>query len=670
GAGRLRLDENTVEPFAGARLAYVFDPEYERFEIEEVALDADRAALRGSGFVEVNRDEAGAPQDVVAQLDFEDVRVSVPEALEAPLAYREGRVTGRVTLDPLLIEIGELRLNGDELRLGTAGRIWRADDGWRADMTAEASDLTLDEFLAHWPRQAAPGALVWMRENMVAAHIIEADAVLRLGGEDEEVKIDFTFDETSGYYLRPMPPIEGGVGSGQVDLDRFSLSLDEGSVTPEGGEPLDLAGSTFVIADLNHPDTPGRADIVARGRTEDALALVDHEPLALVSALGVPLGNVEGRAEVRATATLPLLKDLLLEDVQADASAEFFDLALTAPGLDRRVTAERLSMTADTSRFELSGGVVVSGVPANVTWREVFSPSSRTILATARITPERLASFGIEQNILRGGAAPVRVNLSPNGDGGGFDVAVDLGPAELAADVVGWRKPKGRAATLSARGAVEGGRIEVEDFRLKSDDLVAEGAFGTNEEGALAWAKAPVLRYRGGLDLGVAAELKGKRWVVDAKGAKLDFTRFEDLIDRAMAEGSVGESPEEGPRFRVNLDVAEVRATDAQFFRDVKGVFARSLKRGLWAELDGKVMGGAAATFRFERTPTGGDLRLTAADAGRILRDAGVFDDGAGGAVEIEAKFEDGEGFRLAGRVKVDKIVVHEDAKLQQMLDG
>ncbi|MEO0362193.1 MAG: hypothetical protein AAF322_13845, partial [Pseudomonadota bacterium] len=47
GAGRLRLDENTVEPFAGARLAYVFDPEYERFEIEEVALDADRAALRG-----------------------------------------------------------------------------------------------------------------------------------------------------------------------------------------------------------------------------------------------------------------------------------------------------------------------------------------------------------------------------------------------------------------------------------------------------------------------------------------------------------------------------------------------------------------------------------------------------------------------------------------------
>ncbi|MEM8752946.1 MAG: AsmA-like C-terminal domain-containing protein, partial [Pseudomonadota bacterium] len=426
----------------------------------------------------------------------------------------------------------------------------------------------------------------------------------------------------------------------------------------------------FVIADLNHPDTPGRADIVARGRTEDALALVDHEPLALVSALGVPLGEVEGRAEVRATATLPLLKDLLLEDVQADASAEFFDLALTAPGLDRRVTAERLSMTADTSRFELSGGVVVSGVPANVTWREVFSPSSRTILATARITPERLASFGIEQNILRGGAAPVRVNLSPNGDGGGFDVAVDLGPAELAADVVGWRKPKGRDATLSARGAVEGGRIEVEDFKLKSDDLVAEGAFGTNEEGALVWAKAPVLRYRGGLDLGVAAELKGKRWVVDAKGAKLDFTRFEDLIDRAMAEGSVGESPEEGPRFRVNLDVAEVRANDAQFFRDVKGVFARSLKRGLWAELDGKVMGGAAATFRFERTPTGGDLRLTAADAGRILRDAGVFDDGAGGAVEIEAKFEDGEGFRLAGRVKVDKIVVHEDAKLQQMLDG
>src|SRR5690606_1340429 len=98
--------------------------------------------------------------------------------------------------------------------------------------------------------------------------------------------------------LRPMPPIRGGSGSGQVDLKRFSLSLDAGRVTPEGGGPLDLAGSTFVIADLDHPQTPGAATIRASGAIADALALIDSEPLALTSALGVPLGEVAGTAKI------------------------------------------------------------------------------------------------------------------------------------------------------------------------------------------------------------------------------------------------------------------------------------------------------------------------------------------------------------------------------------
>ena len=106
--------------------------------------------------------------------------------------------------------------------------------------------------MAHWPRQAAPGAREWMLANMETADVTDFDAIVRLGGEAEEVKFDFSFINAKGHYLRPMPPITGGAGAGQVDLKRFALAVDDGVVTPEGGGPLNVAGSTFVIADLDH----------------------------------------------------------------------------------------------------------------------------------------------------------------------------------------------------------------------------------------------------------------------------------------------------------------------------------------------------------------------------------------------------------------------------------
>lgn len=666
GAGRLALSDETIETVDRTRLSFVFEPESERFVIDEVAIEADRVSLTGAGFVEVNRDGAGAPEDIVAQLDFADIRVAAPEALDAPLAYHEGRVTGRLTLEPLMIEIGELRLGRDRFALGAAGRIWREDDAWRADLTAAAKDLTLADMLAHWPRQAAPGALLWMRENMIDAAITEADAAIRLGGAEEEVKIDFSFTDTSGAYLAPMTPIENGVGSGQVDLERFSLSLDAGSVTPEGGEPITLKGSTFVIEDLNHPDTPATATILAEGRAADVLALLDEEPLGFVTALDAPLGKVEGRAAVRAQTTLPLLKDLLLEDVTAAASAVFTDVAFTAPGAGERVSAKRLEMTADTGAFSLAGDLTIGGLPANVRWDETFSPSKRNIVARTRLTPKRLAALGLNQDVFTGGAIPLRATLAPGDGGARFDISADLGPAEIAVSAIGWRKPEGREAALTAKGAFSGGRFDISAFDLSSADLNVAGSFRTNEAGAPVAADISRLRYRGGVDIALKAELKGKRWVVDARGAKLDFTRFRDLTERAMKDASLDAEPEDAARFRFVLDIDEVRATDAQFFRNVKGVFARSKKRGLWTDLTGDVLGGAPASFRFEK----GELTLKAADAGRLMRDAGVFDDGAGGALEITAVMEDGPGLRFTGRAKVDRIVIHEDAKLQQMLDG
>lgn len=673
GDGRVTLAPGRVEAINSAVIDFSFDPGADRFLIDDASVDLSRAALSASGFVDVKRGEDGAPEDVVAQLDLEDMRVAAPEYLEAPLSYREGRVTGRVSLAPLEIEIGELHLAGEGLRLSAAGRLSPGADGWRADITAGGGDFSLADMLAHWPRQAAPGAREWIAANMEAAHIIDVDAAIRVGGEAEgapdEVKIDFTFDEATGHYLRPMPPIRNGAGAGQVDLTRFTLSLDRGWVTPTGGDALDLAGSTFVIEDLNAPGTPGTATVLASGATADALALIDEEPLALTSELGAPLGDVGGAAEIKAVANFPLLDDLPLEDVMVEAEAALTDVSLIAPGLGRKVTAESLALTADTSAFTLGGDAVVDGIPASIAWTESFDPADRKISVTTRLTPERLRGFDVEQEVFTAGSIAFSATIDPDGASTAFNASADLTNAALDLEAIGWRKAAGARADLTARGSYgDDGALALDAFDLASPDLEAAGAAAFSASGAPRRVSLSSLKYRGAVDLAVDAVRAGDGWKVTATGPLLDLTGLDDILDDAAAgEGGAGSSGDP-LAFSADLGIERLRLAESLFFTDVDVSVRRTPGSRLTVQGDASVSGGARATVDFARGPEGGEATARIDDAGRFLRDAGIFDDGAGGVLTAEARIAPGGALALEGQIRVADIVIHEDAKLEQLM--
>ncbi|WP_340110508.1 AsmA-like C-terminal region-containing protein [Pikeienuella sp. HZG-20] len=671
GAGRVALGGGAVEPMTSASLGFDYEPETGRFQIGEIALDADRASLRGAGFVQVDRDADGAAEAVVAQLDFTDIGVTAPEFLDAPLAYRAGRLTGRITLEPLLVEIGELRLDRERMRLALTGRLWpEPGEGWRADVAVDGGDFTLDEMMAHWPRQAAPGARDWMRANMDAAHVVDANAVVRLGGAEEELKIDFTFNEAAGSYLRPMPPIRGGSGSGQVDLKRFSLSLDAGRVTPEGGGPLDLAGSTFVIADLDHPQTPGAATIRASGAIADALALIDSEPLALTSALGVPLGEVAGTAKIEAVATLPLLKDLLLEQVEVEVSAALSDVGLLAPQLEQPVTAAALSLRADTQGFELAGDAEVASIPARVEWRETFSPSERSITAQAVMTPEQLRALGVEQSWFTDGRLSVDATLSPGADRTRFNISAGLKDGAFSIPEIDWRKTVGAEGALTAAGALAGRRLTLDSFSLRTGALVAVGAARTDADGVLDSVSLSDFQYRGAVDLAVEAAREGAFWKASVEGPLLDLAGLDDLVDGMIADDGAADEGSAAPPFRIDMKIGVLKVMEDRAFNDVAGFLRRTGRGEVIAEADARLDEGAPVQANLKRGPDGGRMRVRIDDAGRFLRDAKVFDDGSGGVLILRADIAPGDGFRLDGEILVRDIVIHKDAKLEQLLDG
>lgn len=662
GAGRIALGGEVTEELTAAALAFEFEPDTERFIISRAALDSPRAGFEARGFVEVGRDAEGAPVDAVAQIDLSRIIVSAPEMFHAPLVYEEARATGRVTFSPLLVEIGEMRLVNGPLFVDAAGRLELDGDSVRADIALNGGGMTVGDLLDHWPLIAAPGAYDWMMENMEEADVTDFDASLRLDEAGSNVKFDFSFENASGHYLRPMPPITDAVGAGQLDLKRFTLAVDSGVVTPEGGEPLQIGGSTFVITDLDHPDTPADIDLRVTGRLADALTIADHEPLGFISRLELPLDDVTGQARILTKTTIPLLKDLLLDDVTAAAEATFTEFGVTAPGVGGRITADVVSLEADTEKFRLRGRAAYQGLVADIDWRETYEGSRRRVTLASEVTPAMLAEFGLETPWFRGGAAAFAGDISfPKGTPT-LKARVDLAAADLAVSEIGWVKPPGEAAEVAATIKFAAGAIRVPAYSLASRDLNVEGDVLLAGDGAPQRIALRRLSYRGGAEASAVGRLKDGRWNIDIEGSLLDLTKFPDLIEG----GDVGR----GTPLRLKLAIDRVQLRPQLHLRAAEGVFRVGEDGGVSGRLQGVVDGSAPFELKVDTGPDGGEATITSANAGRFLRAAGAFEDGSGGELKVTARIADAEALEVEGVARLTDIIIHEDAKLEQLLAG
>ena len=664
GQGVVKLGGDVVEPLEEAHLSFDYAPDSGRFFVSDARLASDRASARAEGFVEVARTPDGDVRDVVAQLDLADLVIAAPEALDAPLAYERARLTGRVTIDPFEIELGELRLEDEPLAVTAAGRITVAGDAMKADLSLNGGGLTVEDLMAHWPRQAAPGARVWMLENMEAANVTDFDAIVRLGGETEEVKFDFSFTDAIGHYLRPMPPVTEGVGAGQVDLKRFSLSVDSAVVTPEGGAPLQVGGSTFVIADLDHPASPADINLLVEGALEDALKIVDHPPLGFISKLGVPLDGLKGEVKVKTYVFLPLLKDLLLEDVEAEAEAEVTNLTAPVEPLDAVATSKLVNLKASTSGFSLNGVANLKGMAVRVGWNEVFSSGARDVKLGARVSPKQLEAFGLKTPWFEEGAANADAAIAFTGKGPQITFAADLKDAGLKVEEIGWLKAAGDAADLKGVIVLDDEGVRAPNYELTSRDLIVEGNVALTAAGDLQRFRFRRLQYRGAADADVRGVFRDQGWNINIQGALLDLTKFDDLL-----EGGGTDERTDAP-LDVRFDLARLKIRDNLTVTQANGALNLAPGGDVTGRVNGLVGGVAPLDIRLRNGATGGEAVLRSPNAGELMREAGFFDDGAGGKLVLVANIDEADELVFSGELKVDDIIIHKDAKLEKLLIG
>lgn len=637
-------------------LAVGFDPESDRVAINELAIDSDLLEADLSGFIEVHDAKDDEDPGVAGQLWVHGLALTEPELFAEPLKFDGGEVTANITFDPPKVALAQVRLSRGEMDLGAAGAIRKADDGWQADLRLTGRNIAIADLKSHWPLVAAQNARIWVVENLQSGMIDAMVANLRLAPSGEVLALDFRFSDLVSRYLGEMSPIERAHGRGHLNLDELYLTVDKGIVALDPERPVNIDGSKIAILDFDGEVTPADADIRAEAPISNILHLLDQEPLGLISRIGLDPDDLSGTATVNASVDFPLLNDLKISQIEVDTTADLREVRMpmmlggNAPIV---VTARQLDLAATTEAMQVDGNVAIDGVPAQVSWDELYGSGAeeRRVVLSASITPELLARRNIAFPSFAGGRAPMRVSLAQSGAQAEFDLSIDLTPAELDVSALLWGKAPGQAGSLTAVGTL-GDRIEVQEFALAAGALDVRGNALLNEDGRPQRINLDRLRLENRADLSVAINPNdGGAVAVDVRGAFLDVNAFIEEPGET--------SPHKGRAARVSFDIDRMRVTPKVSLSPAQGALERTAEGVLSATISGAVKGGASFDASYRRAlDSPGDLRLSGPDAGGLLRGAGFFEGGQGGAFDFTATLGPDESTDLRGVLAIDNMTV------------
>ncbi len=521
-AGDIRLDFADRGDPATVDIAFLFDKSDQVVDLATSFSDINLAALaaafpmlapvggvtsRITGSVYTSLSLAGEVGHTGFELQGFAGTLSVPGLDMNPLPVRDLTMRGRYDATESRFDLDEARIVlGDEETPGpvfNVAGIFDYDpltDGWVIDADATLEDVSVSDLESYWPESVATDARPWVVENVTAGRVDKATAAIDVTVPEG----DFSAAEVTGFggtlqyrdvevhYLRPLQPVQALAGTATFDLDALHFSVQSGRLQDLAIGESRVAITGFADAD---PDKgiyeQLRIDATARGPVYDALAILDHPRLDLLSELGMTAEGSAGTVSAELAFQFPLAKDLSFDDVTLQVDAAVKDGGLRSVLLGQDMTEGELSVGVDENGMQLSGPLTLGGVPLTVRWQESFTaaPQVRSAMEAEipRIDNDARARFGIDVGEAVDGPLEASVSMVRRDSGlMTLQVAADLQQAKVALPEIHWHKPVGTEGSLSLTVELDdSGPLAYRDIVLQAGDLVARGSAtpGRDREG-------------------------------------------------------------------------------------------------------------------------------------------------------------------------------------------
>ncbi len=677
-AGTLRIGAGALDPgsntrpvrFSGARLYVDYDPESAKLEIPELSVDTEDGSASLSGHIYLREPgPGGVPGALLGQFAIDALEVSAPELYPAPVSVAGGTVDARLRLDPFRLEIGEVALpapDGEIVRtVRGRGRVAAGPKGWDVAMDLSAGRLGIDRVRRFWPRPIASKVLKFVTEKIATGEAIGPALSIRYhtGWPKPVLRMSLAFEGAEVRAVPFLPPVTAGRGFVELFDNRFAVRVDAGEVTPEGRGPVSLAGTTFVIPDTRIKPAPAEIEVASAGPLPSALALLDEEPLRLLSRADRSPDLVQG--ELRATTRIGLVlqRGNTADDIDVESEGVVTDLRSDRVVPGRELAAERLEVAADKRSIRATGRATLSGVAFDGAWRQALSGDAAgtgTVEGRVAITPEGLDAFGIAlpDGLVSGrGEGRVTLDLAP-GAGPAFRLGSDLEGIGLRIAAVNWSKSAEQGGSLLVAGQL-GDAPAVDRLEISAPGLDARGRVELDAGPSFRALRLERVRLGDWLDAGVTISARGP-------GQPPAIAVTDGTVDlrRAELDGGGGGGGARGP---VTLRLDRLTLTDTIALRPVAVDLAAG--SALSGTFRGQMNGGVTVEGQLSGAARGTAIRVTSRDAGAILRDAGLVSRVQGGRLDLRLQPTGAEG-TYDGQVRVTSPVLRDAPAMAELLSA
>ncbi|MDD9982678.1 MAG: AsmA-like C-terminal domain-containing protein [Gammaproteobacteria bacterium] len=593
-----------------------------------------------------------------------------PAVFPKPVSVRRlvaaGSVDGelsRLVLDSFVVET-------DRPSISLDGELWQTSAGIGVRGRLQARDMPFDSLDNYWPETFIPPGRRWIVQNVTEGVITQYDVVLDIEPgdfENDRFSADsatgsLAFENANVHYLRPMPPVTGVSGSGRFNGESLHLTMSDGRI-----EGIVASRGTASLSGIHSAVPRMSVTIEAEGPAADALALLDHPRLGLVSKIGLEPAGVGGTVRTLFALELPMLKAIEPEQVDVNAVARVEDARIENVAGMTDMTEGALHVGVDNASMDLRGTARLQGMPATIAWHENFgdgAPFVRRFDVTTTVTSEAQAALGFDMAPYVEGTLGLVGGYTDPGDGEPprATLAFDATEAQLEIPELHWAKPPGApgavrvVASLPSEDTVVLTRIE-----LETETLYALGRATLEPElGGVHEITIETLQY-GETDVAGRIESDAGSTRVSVRGARLDARPY---LSRLTAEGA----PEFG-KLVLDLVVDSIVTTDDQQLTDFRARFETGAEGRYTGFMEGTLATGARMSFALEPGESERLITVRSRDAGAVARTFGIYDNAQEGDLLMEAVVHDDRpGAPVTGTVRIEDYRVIDAPTLARLL--
>jgi len=643
-----------------AKLSFIA-PELEEFAGLRVPL---------SGTIAFDTVPGGSVSGVAFDLTGGEGEVALPEVFPAPVPVRRLAAAGSVDGELSRLVLDSFVVDTDRPSFHLDGTLWQTDAGVGIKGRFRVHDMPFDSLDAYWPETFIPPGREWIVQNVAGGTIGRFEAVLDIApGDFENDRLSaasaagsLAFEDASIHYLRPMPPVEGVSGSGRFDGESLDLTMSGGRI---GG--IAASRGTASLSEIHSAVPRIAVTIEADGPAADALALLDHPRLGLVSRIGLEPAGVGGTVHALFTLELPMLKALEPEDVDVNAVARLQDARIADIAGRADMTEGALRLGVDGESMDLRGTARLQGMPATIAWREHFgdgAPFARRFDVTTTVTPEAQAVLGFDMApYVQGTLGLVGEYTDP---GGGetprATLAFDATEARLEIPELHWTKPAGAPGAVHVRADLpsEGG-VELSSIEIETETLYGLGRATLAEDpGAIRQIDIETLRY-GETEIAGTIAIEDVVTRIAFRGPSLDARPyFEDLM---------GEGATYSGQLLLDLDFERVVTADDRQLTDLRARFETDGQGRHVGFMEGTLDTGAPMSFALEPRESKRLITVRSSDAGAVARTFAIYDSAVGGDLAMRAVLHDDRpGAPVTGTVRIEDYRVIDAPTLARLL--